>query len=89
MNFLVVKRLHGTSATSFSDSTQRAGGDRFEKSPKSVISAIQLISNSMSPKKYWSGHFKKSFFKFNKNITLAIGGRLRNHSDQLGAVLRF
>ena len=41
----------------FSDSTPRAGSDKI-KIAKSLLSALQLISNSkISPQKYGSGHF--------------------------------
>ena len=42
----------------FSDSTPKAGSDRLQKSAKSLISALQLMSISqISSQKYGSGHF--------------------------------
>ena len=42
----------------FSDSTPRAGSDRLQKSAKSLLSALQLMSISqISTQKYGSGHF--------------------------------
>ena len=64
----------------FSDSTPRAGSDRLQKSPKSLLSALQLISISQTNNhKYGSGHFDP--LKITRKIR-PIGGRLRNHSDQ-------
>ena len=43
---------------SFSDSTPRTGSDRLQKSSKSLLSALQLMSISqISIQKYGSGHF--------------------------------
>ena len=58
----VLKRLHGTTATRFSDSTPGAGIDRLLKSTKGMLSALQSISIStlfaiIGPQKYGSGHF--------------------------------
>ena len=42
----------------FSDSTPRTGSDRLQKSAKSLLSALQLMSISqISTQKYGSGHF--------------------------------
>ena len=42
----------------FSDSTPRAGSDRLQKSAKSLLSALQLITNSqILTQKCGSGHF--------------------------------
>ena len=42
----------------FSDSTPRAGSDRFQKSAKSLLSSLQLMSISqISTQEYGSGHF--------------------------------
>ena len=40
------KRLHGTQKHDFSDSTPRAGSDRLQKSSKSLLSALQILSLS-------------------------------------------
>ena len=41
-----------------SDSTPRASSERLQKSAKSLLSALQLMSISQfSTQKYWSGHF--------------------------------
>jgi hypothetical protein len=62
----------------FSDSTPRAGSDRLQKSAKSLLSALQLMSISqISTQKYGSGHFDQ--FKITRK-NRPIGGRLRNHS---------
>ena len=43
---------------SFSDSKPRAGSDRLQKSAKSFLGALQLMSiGKISPQKYGSGHF--------------------------------
>ena len=42
----------------FSDSTPRAGSERLQKSTKSLLIALQLMSISqISNQKYGSGHF--------------------------------
>ena len=42
----------------FSDSTPRAGSDRLQKSTKSLLSALQLMSIcQISTQNYGSGHF--------------------------------
>jgi len=70
----------------FSDSMPRAGSDKLQKSAKSLLSALQLISNSqISTQKYGSGHFDP--FYITRKIC-PIGGSLRNHSDQSEHVLR-
>ena len=66
----------------FSDSTPRAGSDRLQKSAKSLLSALQLMSISqISTQKLWIRSFRPI-----RKIRL-IGGRLRNHSDQSEHVL--
>ena len=63
----------------FSDSTPRVGSDRLQKTAKSLLSALQLMSiYQISTQKYASGHF--DLFLNRKKIR-PIGGRLRNHSD--------
>jgi len=43
---------------SFSDSPQWAVSDRLQKSAKSLLGALQLMSiGKISPQKYGSGHF--------------------------------
>ena len=45
----------------FSDSTPRADSDRLQKSAKSLLCALQLMSISqISTQKYDSGHFNPS-----------------------------
>ena len=51
----------------FSDSTPRAGSDRLQKSEKSFLSALQLMSISqISTQKYGSVHFDP--FKSKENF---------------------
>ena len=70
----------------FSDSTPRAGSDILQKSTKSLLSALQLLSISqISTQKYWPGHFGP--FLKGKKIP-PIGGLLRNHSNQSEDVMR-
>ena len=69
-----------------SDSMPRAGRDRLQKSAKSLLSALQLMTISqISIQKYGSGHFDP--FLITRKIR-PIGGRLRNHSDQSEHALR-
>ena len=71
--------------SSFSHSTPRAGSDRLQKSAKSVLSALQLMSISqISTQKYRSVHFSH----FESQKIRPMGGRLRKHSDQSEHVLR-
>ena len=71
----------------FGDPTPKAGSDGLKNSAKSLIMALQLISISqISTQKYLSALFDD--FKMAK-IYRPIGGRLRNHSDQPGAVITF
>ena len=68
----------------FSVSTPRAGSDRIQKSAKSLLSSLELISISQtSTQKYGSGHF----YPFSSNLC-PIVGCLRNYSDQSEDVLR-
>ena len=47
----------------FNDLTPRVGSDRLQKSAKSLLNALQLMSNSqISTQKYESGHFGFEFF---------------------------
>ena len=71
---------------SFSDSTPRVGSDRLQKSSKSLLCALQIMSISqISTQKYGSGHFDPFWIarKFRP-----IGERLRNHADKSEHFLR-
>ena len=66
----------------FSNSTPRVDldSDRSQKSAKSLLSALQLMSIiHISTQKYGSGHFDQ--FLITRKIR-RIGERLKNHSDQ-------
>ena len=70
----------------FSDSTPRAGSDRLQKSAKSLLSSLQLMSMShIITQKYGLGQFDP--FEITSKIR-PIGERLRNHSDQSEHILR-
>ena len=49
-----IKRLYEQQQHGLSDSTPRAGSDKLQKSTKSLLSALQLMSISQ---KYGSGQF--------------------------------
>ena len=52
----------------FSDSTPRAGSDRLQKSAKSLLSALQLMSiNQISTQKYGSGNSTRLNHKKNSS----------------------
>ena len=52
----------------FSDSTPRAGSDRLQKSSKSLLIALQLMSIShIGTQKYGSGHYDPIIHKKNSS----------------------
>ena len=66
----------------FSDSTPRAGSNRLQKSAKSLLSELNLMSIirqiSTQRPKVWVWSFRPFL---NRRKNRPIGGRLRNHSD--------
>ena len=64
----------------FRGSKPRAGSDRLQKLPKSLLSALQLISISQIQSHFDPFLITRKFFP--------IGGRLKTHSDQSEHVLR-
>ena len=66
----------------FSDSTPRAGSNRLQKSAKSLLSALNLMSIirqiSTQRPKVWVWSFRPFL---NRRKNRPIGGRLRNYSD--------
>ena len=75
---------------SFSYSTQRAGSDRLQKSAKTCLMPLQLMSINSQITNYHPKVRVRSFRPFlNRKKIRPIGGRIRNHSENVEIIFLF